>query len=335
MRPPRLLRSLLAACVLLTTLGLAATSAPTAETCPGAPSASKPRLLAFVPDQRIWNIAFTDRHLAWESESGEEGPVSVMGRDLRTKRERVLATQVHAEYGIAATRGWVVYAGGPHSLIAVRHDGTGRRTLTADLAAPFAGRGERVAWAEFSKDTYRVVVRNMKTGKQWVAARIPRCVSSRCYRIDAVMLAAGGVVFSRGAIGEHPSLIVRRGFSDPAPTSVALPGDPQPDLAPSSAGALYYSFGRGWFRWDFGTRKPRATKFRASDQNTVLQYEDVVLAQPKPGNACKEVLQAGRAGAPGATLAASVPVLKLARLKPATCTDIVAFHAVGNRAISA
>ena len=149
------------------------------------------------------------------------------------------------------------------------------------------------------------------------------------------MLAEGGVVFSRGAIGEHPSLIVRRGFSDRAPTSVALPGDPQPDLAPSSAGALYYSFGRGWFRWDFGTRKPRATQFRASDQNTVLQYEDGFWLTRQPGNACKEVLQAARAGARGATLAASVPVLKLARLKPATCTDIVAFHAVGNRAISA
>jgi len=93
-----------------------------------------------------------------------------------------------------------------HALFAVRHDGFGRRTLTANLAAPFAARGERVAWAELDQDTYRVVVRNMATGKQWIAAKVPRCVATRCFRIDGVTLADGGVVFSRGAIGFRFSL---------------------------------------------------------------------------------------------------------------------------------
>ena len=174
----------------------------------------------------------------------------------------------------------------------------------------------------------------MATGKQWLAAKIPRCVSTRCYRIDGVALADGGVVFTRGAIGPQPSFIVRRGFADAKPTSVALPGDPQPELAPSSAGALYYAFGRGWYRWDFGTRKPRATRFGVSDQNTVLQYEDGYWLTRRSGD-CKHALQVVRPGDTSSPSPRPISILKLAHLRPSGCADIVAFHAVGNRAISA
>jgi hypothetical protein len=324
----RMLRYLVAAGVVLSALGLAATPALSAE------GGSKLHVIAFEPDQRIWNIALTDRYLTWESEQGEEGTPGLVQRDLRTKRQRTLAARVHPEYGLASTRGWVAYASGLHSLFAVRHDGSGRRTLTADLAAPFAGRGERIAWAELDDDTYRVVVRNMGTGKQWVAARIPRCVSTRCYRIDGMALADDGVVFTRGAIGPQPSFIVRRGYADPAPTSVAVPHDPQPELAPSSAGALYYAFGRGWLRWDFGSRKPRATRFGAADQNTILRFEDGHWFT-RLTRGCRETLKVTRPGHAGATLAASRRILTLAHLKPSGCADIVAFHADGNRAISA
>ena len=323
-----MLKSLVVAGMLLATLGLAAAPARTAQ------GDAKPHVIAFAPDQRIWQIAFTDRYLAWESEQGEEGTPALVQRDLRTKRQRILAAKVHPEYGMASTRDWVVYASGLHALFAVRHDGSGRRTLTANLAAPFAGRGERIAWAELVNDRYRIVVRNMATGKRWVAARIPRCVSRRCYRIDGVTLADGGVVFTRGAIGEQPSFIVRRGFTDRAPTSVAVPHDPQLELAPSSAGALYYVFGRGWQRWDFGTRKPRATRFGVADQNTILQYEDGHWLTRRT-RGCRETLQVIRPGGRGAVLAASKGVLKLANLKPSGCADIVAFHAIGNRAITA
>jgi hypothetical protein len=324
-----MLRILVAVGILLATLGLAAAPAQTSQ------GAVKPGLLAFAPDQRIWQIAFTDRYLTWESEQGEEGTPALVQRDLRTKKQRILATPVHPEYGVAATRDWVVYASGLHTLFAVRHDGSGRRSLTANLAGPFAGRGERVAWAELDRDTYRVVVRNMATGKQWLAARIPRCVSTRCYRIDGVTLADDGVVFTRGAIGPQPSFIVRRGFADRAPTSVALPGDPQPELAPSSEGALYYAFGRGWYRWDFGSRKPRATRFGAADQNAVLQFEHGYWLTRKPATACQETLQVVRPGKARSTLSPADRILKLVHIRPSGCADIVAFHAVGNRAVTA
>jgi hypothetical protein len=128
--------------------------------------------------------------------------------------------------------------------------------LSDSLAAPLDSRGELVAWAEQAGARQRVVVRNMKTGRKWIAADMPRCAGARCYRIDAVTLADDGVVFDRGAIGTQPSLIVRRRFADARPTTTVLANDPQPELAPSSAGALYFWLRHGWKRWDFDARKP-------------------------------------------------------------------------------
>ena len=71
-----MLRSLVAAGILLATLGLAAAPAQTSQ------GAVKPGLLAFAPDQRIWQIAFTDRYLTWESEQGEEGTPALVVKDL-------------------------------------------------------------------------------------------------------------------------------------------------------------------------------------------------------------------------------------------------------------
>jgi len=130
-----------------------------------------------------------------------------------------------------------------------------------------------VAWADQDATRQRVYVRDMSSGTRWLAADLPRCVGGRCYRIDAVGLADQGVVFVRGAIGPQPSFIVRRGFSDAKATRLAVPNDPQPDLAPSSVGALYYAFGRGWYRWDFGRPDTRLTRFRGARQTPVLLNE--------------------------------------------------------------
>jgi hypothetical protein len=119
-----------------------------------------------------------------------------------------------------------------------------------------------------------VFVRDLETGAMWTAADVPRCMNGRCYRIDAVTLANGGVAFTRGAIGPQPSLVVRRAFSDPKPFALQVPGDPQPDLAPSSEGALFNDFARGWFRWDFSSDAPRHLKLgKAFGQDGVVLLE--------------------------------------------------------------
>jgi hypothetical protein len=197
----------------------------------------------------------------------------LMERVLDTGKTKLLASNALAQFGLASTATRVVFAdrlGSGLELVSVRHNGRGRLVLTRSLAAPIAARGDLVAWAEQSASSQRVVVRYMRTGREWIAAQMPRCERGRCYRIDSVTLADKGVVFERGAIGPHPSLIVSRGFGEDRVTTASVAHDPQPELAESSAGALFHRLQHGWFRWDFGQKRP--VKLPTS-QSWVLAYE--------------------------------------------------------------
>ncbi len=211
-------------------------------------------------------IAVSSNHLAWENEPSRAHPNSaLMEGDRATGKIRQLAPAALPQFGLASTRKYVVYAvrrGSVSELRAVRHDGSNRIVLSRSLAAPVAARGEVVGWADQPQGGAheRVVVRNMATGREWIAARLPRCRRGKCYRIDAVTLADDGVVFDRGAIGTQPSLIIRRRFGEAQPTMATVRNDPQPDLAPSSAGAFYYELERGWARWDFAAPRPSRTR---------------------------------------------------------------------------
>jgi hypothetical protein len=238
---------------------------------PGALSVKRGRVLA--------PVALAGRYLVFmsgELEAEEVSP-SLVGKSLGSARATTLARDVIPNFGVAAAAGWAVYATGgkpgkPPRLVAVKTDGTDRQVLTDSLIAPIASRGTAVAWAEQDGDRQRVVARDLATGSDWIAADIPRC-SGGCFRIDAVALADKGVVFTRGAIGAQPSYVVRRGFSEPKAQRLTVPNDPQPDLVPSSAGALYYVLSRGWYRWDFGERQPRLTRYTGAAPPQVLGFE--------------------------------------------------------------
>jgi len=236
-----------------------------------------PRQLLLVRDRLIQTISTAGPYLTWEQGAfGLRAPKKspLMHRDQRTGKVKQLAADTLPQFGLASTSTQVVYAtrgGSGVNLLSVRRDGTHRILLTRSLAAPLASRGSLVAWAEQSGPWQRVLVRNLKSGRDWIAARLRRCDRAGCYRIDSVTLADDGVVFDRGAIGGQPSLVVRRRFRDSRPTTVRLPNDPQPDLAPSSAGAFYYWFQHGWMRWDFrGKRHPVTIKGAGS---WVVSYE--------------------------------------------------------------
>jgi hypothetical protein len=115
-----------------------------------------------------------------------------------------------------------------------------------------------------------------------------RCRRGRCYRIDSVTLADNGVVFERGAIGPQPSLIIRRRFGNSSVSTASVAHDPQPELAASSAGALFYRLRHGWFRWDFGQRRPHLVRLPAPD-SWVLGYEHGGLLL-LGGSRCKPTL---------------------------------------------
>ena len=281
-------------------------------------------------------IAIGGGYLVWETE-GLSGsiPNVLFQRDLRTKRVRRLSLAVSAVYGLAATSGWVVYAresGTSVQLTAVRHDGSGNVVLARRLIAPIDSRGELVAWAEQDGSRQRVVVRNMKTGKRWVAADSPRCLRGRCYRIDAVTLADRGVVFDRGAIGPQPSFVIRRGFRDPKPSAVSIPNDPQPDLARSSAGAFYYAFGRGWFRWDFGSRRPHFTG-RTSVQPWIVAFEGGrLLLTSRSG--CRTSLSVRVAGGRVLRIAAPSRTASSPKDLGPLCRDLTGFAWSGRKLIA-
>jgi hypothetical protein len=257
-------------------------------------------------------VAATPRYLAWEYEPTTAHPnAALVERDRRNHRVRVLASSVLPQFGLAATTSSDVYAaarGSVTQLRAVRHDGSGATILSRSLAAPIASRGELVAWAEQLGEVQRVVVQNMRTGRRWVAAHMPRCVGTKCYRIDAVTLADEGVVFDRGAVGTQPSLIVRRRFGDARPTTVTVPNDPQPELAPSSSGALYFWLRHGWMRWDFGARRPRPARSGARGSWIVAEEQGRLLL--RSGSQCRPRLIVRRRGAPDRPIAvpSSTPV---------------------------
>jgi hypothetical protein len=221
--------------------------------------------------------ASTDgRSVVWETFGSDEGAIAALVvRDLRTRRSTTLARNIAPQYGLAVARGMVVYATAtlPPRLVAVRGANGRRVVLSRRLVAPFAWRGARVAWAEQNGARQRIVVRDFSTGRRWVAAQVPSCERRRCYRIDGVTLADRGVVFARGAIGPQPSFIVRRAFSRPRPEAVAVAHDPQPDLVPSSAGALYFALGGGWYRWDFGRARPARAPFKSDGSADPVTYD--------------------------------------------------------------
>jgi hypothetical protein len=255
----------------------------------------------------VASIATDAHYLTWEVAASRGQPLSpLFERKLRGGPVKRLATRTLPEFGLASTATNVVYAeqgkSGPE-LVAIRHGGRHRIVLTRSLAAPIASRGNRVAWAEQTGSTQRVVVRDMTSRRVWIAAQMRRCDRIGCYRIDAVTLADEGVVFDRGAIGPQPSFIVRRRFRDRKPAIVKLPNDPQPDLARSSAGAYYYWLRHGWMRWNFGEGHHHATG-RQGLHSWVLDNEHGSLLL-QTGPSCKPRLEIQLPS--GRTLVAAAP----------------------------
>jgi hypothetical protein len=213
-------------------------------------------------------IAYSDPFLVWETAGEENDSVALLERNVRTGAIRELARNPFPDYGLVATANAVVYAayaGAKYELVAIAANGRQRSILSRALIAPFDARGDVVAWAEGDQTRQRVVVRNMKTGSQFVAMQMARCRHGRCYRIDRVIVARDGIVFDLGAVSQgYPSLIVRRRRDATSVTVAKVQNDPQPDLVRSSEGALYYQFQRGWMRWEFGDSRPRLTQFHGT-----------------------------------------------------------------------
>jgi hypothetical protein len=263
----------------------------------GVASAASPVTLERKPGVTFGPIAATPSYLVYARGSSDDEPVPVEEINLRTHRKTQLAATSVPSFGIAATAGWAVFAvpvGTGAHIVAVRHGSTRLAVLSKTPLSPVASRGDRVAWAEEAASRERVIVRTMTTGREWIAADLPRCSGSRCYRIDYVTLADDGVAFDRGAIGPQPSLVIRRRFGG-RPETAVVANDPQPDLVPSYAGAYFFAFGRGWRRWDFGRPAPQPTAAASPSRREVLALERQGLVS-RTGDGCHPKLLVTRAG---------------------------------------
>ena len=282
----------------------------------GVPLSGVSTRLALEPVE-ITQIAAGDGRVVWTTRF-EATPIGLLhAYDLDSGERTELMRGEIVYHGLASVGDRVVYAvkRGATQLVARSADGPDEAVLSRNLVGAFDTAGEQVAWPEQVGDRHRVVVENVETGEEWVAATLPRCEpGGRCYRIDAVRFADDGVVFARGAVGPHPSQIVRRAFDDPSPSAVDVRNDPQPDLFASSAGALYFDVHRGMLRWDFGTAQPRrAQPPRLRPDEVVVGLRDglwLVVAR----QASQEVLLGVRANGSRVVLAAPPDAEALALL---------------------
>jgi hypothetical protein len=302
----------------------------------------RPGPLVVVKGKAIQAVAADRNHLVWETapleggdhdtrEADKEAP-ALVERRLDTGATRVLATNVEPHYGLASTANWVVYALPDRRLIAVAHGGSRRIVLSTSLLAPLAARGELVAWAERDGDRDRVVVRDMSGRRPAVILRMKRCELRRCYQIEAVTLAERGVVVARDGTDPDGSFIVRLAFSDRTPTQVAVPDDPQPDLVPSSAGALYYALGRGWYRWDFGEARPHRTGFAANPPATLLGYEQGIWFLATQNGCTSTVVAVDRGRRRAITSAQELRALD--RATSELCVTLAAFNWTGRQVLT-
>jgi len=314
---------------------------PTGVTATPHPPRLAAGTLVVEPHAAAGPVATDSRHLVWESgpiESDQFQP-TLHDRNLATGATKALSSNVDPLFGLASTPRFVFYArssGYSTSVVLVSHAGTHTRVLTDTLVTPIASRGNVVAWGEQSGPTQRVVA---YTGaRRWIVAEMRRCTTKGCYRLGDVTVAKGGIVFTRDAVGSQPSFVVRSALGGNAIQSLVVRHDPQPDLVPSSSGALYYVLSRGWYRWDFGAAHPRPVAFANSPLKQLIRHEGsrwYWLVR----HGCSVRLES----TPGGNAAALAVPRRLARLRPdygPSCTQLGALawagtHAVASWAIAA
>jgi hypothetical protein len=321
--------------------GPATTTAPSGFSAAAlvAPPEIRPGAALVIRGEAAGLVAVDAGHLVWESgplQSDQFRPY-LRERPVGGGRATLLAASPDPMYGLASTPRWVFYArqvGSVRQLVEVHHGGSGRRVLAHVLIAPLAARGDLVAWAEQAGSRQRVVVMDADTQTEWVAADLPRCPGGRCYRIDAVTVTAQGVVFTRGATGTFPAQVVRRGFADDRPTSVAVRDDPQPDLIPDSTGALYYVLSQGWYRWDFGVRAPVLVGGPEAGLETWLRREgNLTFTVSRRG--CRYTVSADRPGRSSAPIARPQELIRLTGSSPDSCVQMYALGWTGRQAVTA
>ena len=218
-------------------------------------------------------------HVVWESgplEADSSQPI-LHDRTLSTGTTRTIARKVDPLYGVASTARWVFFA---------RTTGSGTQLLEGvarghpeQRGDGLAGLAGRLPWrrGRVGGGVWLVASGSwLSTPPMTCSGRSPACRAARSPAAtrsapSRSQTTASSSPATRSAL--RPSLVVRREFGATGTQSVAIADDPQPDLVPSSSGALYYALSRGWYRWDFGDSRPSAVALADDPVKSLIRHE--------------------------------------------------------------
>jgi hypothetical protein len=170
---------------------------------------------------------------------------------------------------------YVVTGTDTQDVVLIPHGGGPIRPVLKNLVAPLSQRGDLIAYATGQADGRRQIgVIDTTTGNRRVLATDRMCENGRCSRIDQVELTDDAVVWAEGAIGDHPSYLVREPLSGGEPVRLRITGDVQPDLAAGDGPVPFRRLGCAWQMWDGTTSSagafdvPRAGQLIAVESGT-------------------------------------------------------------------
>ena len=200
------------------------------------------------------NVAIGGGYVAWSSVESENGGSTLYERKIDGGPVEVLnSPPVVYPAGLASGPNGVYVVGGDatQDLLLIPHGGGPARRVLTNLIAPLSEQGDKIGYAIGLPGGRREVgVLSMRDGSKQVIATSPQCVHGRCNRIDQVELTDDAMVWTEGAIGMHPSSLLRRALDGGPISRLEITNDQQPDLAAGNGAVPFRRLGCAWQMWN-------------------------------------------------------------------------------------
>ena len=218
------------------------------------------------------NVAIGGGYVAWSSVESENGGSTLYERKISGGPVEVLnSPPVVFPAGLASGPSGVYVVGGEatQDLLLIPHGGGPAKRVLTNLIAPLSEHGDQIGYAVgLSGGRREVGVLSMRDGRKRVIATSAQCVHGRCSRIDQVELTDDAMVWTEGAIGMHPSYLLRRALDGGPISRLEIANDQQPDLAAGDGAVPFRRLGCAWQMWNGSTTS--SALFDAPDNGQLI-----------------------------------------------------------------
>jgi cupredoxin-like protein len=218
------------------------------------------------------NVAIGGGYVVWSSVESENGGSTLYERKIDGGQVEVLnSPPVVYPAGLASGPNGVYVVGGDttQDLLLIPHGGGAAKRVLTNLIAPLSEHDDKIGYAIGLPGGRREVgVLSMRDGSRQVIATSPQCMHGRCNRIDQVELTNDAMVWTEGAIGTHPSYLLRRPLGGGPISRLEITNDQQPDLAAGDDAVPFRRLGCAWQMWN-GSTTSRAL-FDAPDNGQLI-----------------------------------------------------------------